>query len=48
MKQNLEVFWGSFHSFYIFGVQNLNFYVFVANIFLDAFFYQIEVHVSTN
>ena len=48
MKQSLEVFRDSFHSFNIFWVQKCKILCFVEKIFLDAFFYQIEVQVSTN
>ena len=37
MDQSLEVFRDSFHSFYIFGIQNCKNQRFCEKIFLDAF-----------
>ena len=37
MDQSLEVFRDSFHSFYIFGIQNVKINVFGEKIFLGAF-----------
>ena len=37
MDQCLEVFWDSFHSFYIFGIQKCKNQLFCEKIFLGAF-----------
>ena len=37
MDQSLEVFWDSFHSFYIFGIQKCKNKLFCEKIFLGAF-----------
>ena len=48
MGQSLEVFWESFHSFYIFGIQKCKKSTFFVKKYFWVYFYQIEVHVFTN
>ena len=48
MDQSLEVFWDSFHSFYIFGIQKCKNQRFFVKKYFRVHFYQIEVLVFTN
>ena len=48
MDQSLEVFRDSFHSFYIFVIQNVKINIFCVKKYFWVHFYQIEVHVYTS
>ena len=48
MDQSLEVFWDSFHSFYISRIQKSKNQRFFVKKYFWVHFYQIEVHVFTN